>query len=86
VEGNDPHGGHGRVCEGDRARVGVSHGMVEVKILCFRWLFPFLKLCRRGFQDLLVWSSSLFVDIVWVHFKFIIFFKFVYPRCVTDTL
>jgi hypothetical protein len=24
VEGDDPHGGHGRVCEGDRARVGVK--------------------------------------------------------------
>jgi hypothetical protein len=35
VEGNDPHGGHGRVCEGDRTRVGVSHGMVEVKPYCF---------------------------------------------------
>jgi hypothetical protein len=44
VEGNDPHGGHGRVCEGDRAGVGVSHGMVEVKLLCFMWLSPFLKL------------------------------------------
>ena len=22
MEGNDPHGGHGRVCEGDRAHVG----------------------------------------------------------------
>ena len=32
VEGNEPHGGHGRVCEGDRARVGVSHEMVEVKL------------------------------------------------------
>ena len=30
MEGNDPHGGHGRGCEGDRARVGVSHWMVEV--------------------------------------------------------
>jgi len=31
VEGNDPHGGHGYVCEGDTARVGVrrvSHGVV----------------------------------------------------------
>jgi hypothetical protein len=24
--------------------VGVSNGMVEIKILCFRWLSPFLKL------------------------------------------
>jgi len=29
VERNDPHGGHGRVCEGDMARVGVNHGMAE---------------------------------------------------------
>jgi hypothetical protein len=35
MEGNDPHGGHRRVCEGHRARVGVSHAMVEVKQLCF---------------------------------------------------
>jgi hypothetical protein len=33
VEGSDPHGGHGRVCEGDMARVGVSHGVAEVKLL-----------------------------------------------------
>ena len=32
MECNDPHGGHGWVCEGDRARVGVNHGMVEVKL------------------------------------------------------
>ena len=44
VEGNDPHTGHGRVCEGDRALVRVRPGMVEVKLLCFRWLSPFLKL------------------------------------------
>jgi len=41
VEGNDPHGGHRRVCEGVRARVGVSHGMVEVKLSCFKWLSSF---------------------------------------------
>ena len=29
AEGNDLHGGHGQVREGDRARVGVSHVMVE---------------------------------------------------------
>jgi len=44
VEGNDPYGGHGRVCEGDRACVGVSHGVVEVKLLCFTSLSPFLQL------------------------------------------
>jgi len=54
VESNDRNGNHGRVCEGDRVHVGVSHGMVEVKLLCFRWL----NLCRRGFQYLLKARSS----------------------------
>ena len=44
VEGNDPHGGHGRLYEGDMVRVGVSHGMAEVRLMCYRWLSPFLKL------------------------------------------
>jgi len=47
VEGNDPHGGHGCICEGDMVHVGVrrvSHGMVEIKLLCFRWLSPLFKL------------------------------------------
>jgi len=44
VEGNDPQGGLGRLCEGDRTRFGVSHGMVEIKLLCFRWLPPLIKL------------------------------------------
>ena len=44
MEGNDPHGGHGLGCEGDRAHVGVSHGIVEVKLLFFRCVSPFLKL------------------------------------------
>ena len=44
MEGNDPHGGHRHVCKGDRVHVGVRHGMVEVKLLCCRWLSPFLKL------------------------------------------
>jgi len=39
VGGNDPYRGHGRVCEG-----GVRQGMVKVRLLCFRWLSPFLKL------------------------------------------
>jgi hypothetical protein len=30
------------------ARVGVSHGIAEVKLLCYRWLSPFLKLCLRS--------------------------------------
>jgi len=31
VEGNDTHGGHWRECEGDRARLGVSHGYFRGK-------------------------------------------------------
>jgi hypothetical protein len=42
VECNDPHGGNERVCEGDRARVGVSHGMVEVKL--FFYTYPPVKM------------------------------------------
>jgi hypothetical protein len=34
-EDNDLHRGHGEVCEGDSARVGVSHGVVEVKLMLF---------------------------------------------------
>jgi hypothetical protein len=60
VEGNDPHGGHGQVCEGGRARVRVSHRMVEVKLLYFGGCLRSLSLCRRGFQDLIkVRPSSL---------------------------
>ena len=57
VEGKDPYGGHRPVCEGDMARVGVSHGIAEVKLLC---CLLSLSLCRRDFQDLLkVRPSSL---------------------------
>jgi hypothetical protein len=34
VEGNNPHGDYGRVCEGDNVRAGVNNGRVEVKQLC----------------------------------------------------
>jgi hypothetical protein len=44
VEGNNPHRGHGLVCEGEWQHVGVRHGMAEVKLWCIRWLSPFLKL------------------------------------------
>jgi len=43
-EVRNPRGGHGNVCEGDMARVGVNQAMVEVKLSCFRWLSFFLKL------------------------------------------
>ena len=32
VKGTDPHRGHWRACEGDMARVRMSHGMVEVEL------------------------------------------------------
>jgi len=54
--GNNPYGGHGCVCEGGTARVGVSHAMVYVKILCFTWLSPFLKPSPR--LMLCGWFSS----------------------------
>jgi hypothetical protein len=44
VEGSDPHEGHRRICEGDMVRFGVGHEMEDVKLLCYRWLTPFLKL------------------------------------------
>jgi hypothetical protein len=61
-ECNDPHGGHGRVCETNMARVRVHQGM-EGQNYCFvgGCLLP-LSLCRMGFQDLLkVRPSSLFI-------------------------
>jgi len=27
----------------------VGHGIREIKLLCFRWLSPFLKLVQKGF-------------------------------------
>jgi hypothetical protein len=48
VDGKDPHGGYGQVCEADMGHVGARHGVVEVKLSCFRWLSPFLKLVKKG--------------------------------------
>ena len=63
---NDPHGGHGRVCEGDRDRVWVRHGMVEVKFCVLGACLLSLNLCRRGFQNLLkVRPSSLLMLCGW---------------------
>jgi hypothetical protein len=36
VEGDEPYGGHRPVCEGHKAAVGVSHGVVQVKLFCFK--------------------------------------------------
>ena len=48
MEGNNPKGGHRRVCEEDRGCVGVSHGMVEVKLLPRRKHTSFTT--RRKFE------------------------------------
>jgi len=60
VEGNDLHGGHGCVREGDMTRVGVSHGIVEVKLLCFRWLSPFINPFEHKFFTQKVISRSIY--------------------------
>ena len=65
VEGNDPHGGHRCICEGDTAHVGVSHGIVEVKLLCLGGCLLSLSLCRRGFQDLLKVRPSSLLMLCW---------------------
>jgi hypothetical protein len=44
VESNDPHGSQGLVWVRDMARVEVKHRMAEVRLLCYMWLSPFLKL------------------------------------------
>ena len=36
---------NGVMCEGD----GMGRGLVEVKLLCFRWLSPCLKLVQKRF-------------------------------------
>jgi hypothetical protein len=62
VKGNDPHGGGGRVCERDTARVRVSNGMTGQNDCVTGGCLLSVSLCRRGFQDLLkVRPSSLFI-------------------------
>ena len=61
-KGNDPHGGRGRVCERDMARVRVGHGVAGQNYCVIGGCLLSLSLCRRGFQDLLkVRPSSLFI-------------------------
>jgi hypothetical protein len=43
VESDVPHGGHGLVWEIDMVCVRVKHRMAKVRLLCYRWLSPFLK-------------------------------------------
>ena len=60
MEGNDPYGGHGQVCEGEGG----------VKLLCFMWLSLFLKLVWKRFPRITQSQAIFSVDVVWVHFKF----------------
>jgi hypothetical protein len=41
---NDLHGGQRLVWVRDMSRVGMKQRMAMVRLLCFRWLSPFLKL------------------------------------------
>ena len=60
MEGNDPHGGRGCVSEGDRTRVGASHGWYRSNDCVLGGCLLSLSLSRRSFQDLLkVRPSSL---------------------------
>jgi len=43
VKSNDPHGGQGLVWVRDMARVWVKHRIAEVRLLCYKWLSPFLN-------------------------------------------
>jgi hypothetical protein len=59
---NDPHGGRGRVCKTDMARVRVGKGMAGQNYCVVDGCLLSLSLCRRGFEDLLkVRPFSLFI-------------------------
>jgi hypothetical protein len=53
VKGNNPHGGHGRECEKNRACVSVGHGMASRNYCVIGGCLLSLSLCRRVSQDLL---------------------------------
>ena len=44
--------------------------MVEVKILCFRWLSSFLKVVMKRFPRYACGQTIFSFDVVRVHFKF----------------
>jgi len=52
-----------RMCEGDRVSRG-GQGMVEVKLLCFRWLSPFqvLLVLVCCVCSILKWSKILYIS------------------------
>ena len=59
VEASSTYVREKRHCAGVRKR---SHGMVEIKLLYFRWPSPFFKRVQKGFPGLLkVRPSSLFM-------------------------
>ena len=63
VEGNDPHGGHGWVYEGEWLVLGWAMGWQRSNCCVIGSCLLSLRLCRRGFQDLLkVRPSSLLMS------------------------
>jgi len=54
----------------DMACVWVKHRMAEVRLLCYRWLSPFLKLVYTGFPRFAEGQAIFSADVVWMHFKF----------------
>ena len=57
VEGNDPHGGHGQVCKGERASVGVRRGMAEAKYCVLGGCLPFA--CVKEVSKICLMSGHL---------------------------
>jgi hypothetical protein len=54
-----------------RGEEGVPRrGEVEIKLLFFRWLSPFLKLVYKGFPGFASGQAIFSVDVMWIHFKF----------------
>jgi hypothetical protein len=48
VEASSKHVREKHYCVGERKG---SRGMVEIKMLCFRWLSPFFKHVQKGFPE-----------------------------------
>jgi hypothetical protein len=68
MKGNDPHGGRGRVCERDMARVRVGHGKPGQNYCVISGCLLSLSFCRSGFQDLLKVRPSSLSVLLLLHF------------------
>ena len=56
-----------RHCVGERKE---SHGMVEIKLLCFRRLSPFFKHLQKLFPGFAEGQAIFSVHLIWIHFQF----------------